>query len=240
MYDEDYFSGDDEKVKFYTGLPTFEILKTFDFIAPHSTRRSPQTALNKFQEFIMVLIKLRLNVSHQDLAYRFSVSRFLVSRIFNSWIVLMDIRLSPLIVWPDRKDLHKAMPRCFMDAFRLKTTFIIDCFEIFIDRPSNLLARAQTFSNYKHHNTVKVLIGIAPQGAISFVSEAWGGRTSDKCITENSGILKNLLPGGLVLAEKTRNIATVRIHVERVIGVLRQKYTFLQSTLPTDYLSLHI
>ena len=95
VYDEDYFSGDDEKVKFYTGLPTFEILKTFDFIAPHSTRRSPQTALNKFQEFIMVLIKLRLNVSHQDLAYRFSVSRFLVSRIFNSWIVLMDIRLSP-------------------------------------------------------------------------------------------------------------------------------------------------
>ena len=236
VYDEDYFSGDDEKVKFYTGLPTFEILKTFDFIAPHSTRRSPQTALNKFQEFIMVLIKLRLNVSHQDLAYRFSVSRFLVSRTFNSWIVLMDIRLSPLIVWPDRKDLHKTMPRCFMDAFRLKTTVIIDCFEIFIDRPSNLLARAQTFSNYKHHNTVKVLIGIAPQGAISFVSEAWGGRTSDKCITENSGILKNLLPGGLVLAEKTRNIATVRIHVERVIGVLRQKYTFLQSTLPTDYL----
>ena len=103
VYDEDYFSGDDDKVKFYTGLPTFQILKkTFDFIAPHSTRRSPQTALNKFQEFIMVLIKLRLNVSHQDLAYRFSVSRFLVSRIFNSWIVLMDIRLSPLIVWPDR------------------------------------------------------------------------------------------------------------------------------------------
>lgn len=271
VYDEDYFSGDDDKVKFYTGLPTFEILKkTFDFIAPHSTRRSPQTALNKFQEFIMVLIKLRLNVPHQDLAYRFGVSRFLVSRIFNSWIVLMDIRLSPLIVWPDRKDLHKTMPRCFMDAFRLKTTVIIDCFEIFIDRPSNLLARAQTFSNYKHHNTVKVLIGIAPQGAISFVSEAWGGRTSDKCITENSGILKNLLPGDLVLAdrgftinedvlyyqaalnipaftkgksqlhptdvEKTRNIATVRIHVERVIGVLRQKYTFLQSILPTDYL----
>ena len=36
--------------------------------------------------------------------------------------------------------------------------------------------------------------------------------------------------------EKTRKIANVRIHVERVIGILRQKYTILQSTLSTDYL----
>ena len=36
--------------------------------------------------------------------------------------------------------------------------------------------------------------------------------------------------------EKTRGIANVRIHVERVIGLLRRKYTILQSTLPIDYL----
>ena len=42
-------------------------------------------------------------------------------------------------------------PRCVV---------IIDCFEVFIDRPTNLLARAQTYSQYKHHNTVKYLIGI--------------------------------------------------------------------------------
>lgn len=37
--------------------------------------------------------------------------------------------------------------------------------------------------------------------------------------------------------EKTRRIANVCIHVERVIGVLIQKYTILQSTLPTDFLT---
>lgn len=38
-----------------------------------------------------------------------------------------------------------------------------------------------------------------------------------------------------VYVEKTRGIANVRIHVERVIGLLRRKYKFLQSTPPIDY-----
>ena len=148
---------------------------------------------------------------------------------------------------------------------------IIDCFEVFIEKPTNLLARAQTFSSYKHHNTIKILLGITPQGSISFVSDAWGGRTSDKFLTENCGFLNKLLPGDMVMAdrgftisesvglkqaelaiptftkgkaqlypidvEKTRGIASVRIHVERVIGLLRNKYTILEGTLPTDFLN---
>ena len=34
---------------------------------------------------------------------------------------------------------------------------------------------------------------------------------------------------------ETRNIANVRIHVERVTGVVRQKYSILQSTLCIHY-----
>ena len=36
--------------------------------------------------------------------------------------------------------------------------------------------------------------------------------------------------------ETTRRIASVRIHVERVIGLLRNKCKVLQSILPSDYL----
>ena len=36
--------------------------------------------------------------------------------------------------------------------------------------------------------------------------------------------------------EKTRKIASVRIHVERVIGLLRRKYKILQGILPIDLL----
>ena len=35
--------------------------------------------------------------------------------------------------------------------------------------------------------------------------------------------------------QETRDIANVRIHVERVIGNVRQKYSILQSTLPIHF-----
>ena len=37
--------------------------------------------------------------------------------------------------------------------------------------------------------------------------------------------------------EDTCQITSVRIHMERVIGLVRRKYKFLQSILPTDYLA---
>ena len=177
--DKDFFNSS-EKVRFYTGLPSYEVLMVvFDHVAPHVPRRHGCTTLNRFQEFVMVLMKLRLNVPFQDLAYRFVLSLSSVSRIFTSWIIAMDLRLSCFIHWPDREQLWKTMPMCFQYTFGRKVTVIIDCFEVFINKPTNLLARAQTFSSYKNHNTIKVLIGITQQGTVSFVSEAWGGRTSE-------------------------------------------------------------
>ena len=131
----------------------------------------------------------------------------------------------------------------------------------------SLTARAQTWSNYKKHNTVKYLIGITPQGSILFISKGWGGRVSNVHLTEHSDLLQNLLPRDVILADRgftiqesvgmlcaevkiatpftkgkkqlskleidtTRELSQVRIHVERIIGMVRQKFTILQSTLP--------
>ena len=187
-FTEDYFKESDDKTRFYTGLPDFHLLtRAFEFVSPYVTRRTKTLA----QELVMVLIKLRLNVPNLDLAYRFEVSLSTVSRVFKAWMEVLDVRLSPLISWPEREELWRTMPRCFQYSFGKATTIIIDCFEIFIDCPSNLLARAQTYFHYKSHNTVKVLIGITPQGSVCFVSKAWGGRTSDKYLTEHCGLLKS-------------------------------------------------
>ena len=82
------------------------------------------------------------------------------------------------------------MPDCFQSSFGEKVAVILDCFEIFIKRPSSLKARVMMWSNYKHHNTIELLLGITPQGVISFVLESWGGRVSDKHLTEHCGVLK--------------------------------------------------
>lgn len=133
-----------------------------------------------------------------------------------------------------------------------------------------MTARSLTWSSYKHRNTIKYLIGITPQGSISFLSKAWGGRTSDKHVTENSGLLELLAPDDLILADRgfnvqesvglkcakvvtpsytrgklqlsavevetTRKLAHVRIHVERVIGLVRGKYAILSDRTPISYL----
>ena len=64
-----------------------------------------------------------------------------------------------------------------------------------------------TWSNYKRHNTVKYLIGVTPQGSVSFISFGWGGRVSDEYLTENCKLLNNLLPGDIVLADTGFGIA---------------------------------
>ena len=66
-FDKNYFKEDNGKVSFYTGLPTYEVLEAiFNHVAPHVKRRTQSLSL--FQEMVMVLMKLRLNVPHQDLA----------------------------------------------------------------------------------------------------------------------------------------------------------------------------
>ena len=69
------------------------------------------------------------------------------------------------------------------------------------NRPSNLLAPAQTWSSYKHYNTTKFLIGYCPQGATSFISKGWGGWVSDKHLTKNCGLLAKLLSGNIILTD---------------------------------------
>ena len=119
-----FFYSDNDKVRFYTGLHSFQVLmKTFHFNEPRVKRHSMH--LNKFQEFIMELMKLRLDVPHLDLVYRFDVSRPVVTRVISAWLVIMDVRLSPLISWSTCDALHKTMPQCFVDSFGYKTTVII-------------------------------------------------------------------------------------------------------------------
>ena len=114
----------------------------------------------------------------EDIAFRFGIHRTSVSRNLHCVLSIMYVCTSKLVKWPDREVLRLTMPSSFRKFFH-KCALIIDCSEIFMERPSDLLARAQVWSNYKHHSTVKFLFGITPQGTISFISKSFGGRISD-------------------------------------------------------------
>ena len=60
----------------------------------------------------------------------------------------------------------------------------------------------QTFSAYKQRNTFKGLVGVAPNGVITFVSSLYPGSTSDKSIVAHSGIVEKMQPGDMILADK--------------------------------------
>ena len=81
---EGSFQENDAKVKFYTGLPSFTtLMAVFACVSAHVTA-APQASLTTFQQFVMVLMKLRLYLTNQDLAYWFGVHQASVSRFSGS------------------------------------------------------------------------------------------------------------------------------------------------------------
>ena len=97
------------------------------------------------------------------------------------------------------------MPKRFQELYPT-TRVIIYCTEIFTEMPSSYRSQSATFSSYKHHNTAKGPIGIAPSGAVTFVSDLYAGRSSDQKITRHCGILNLLEPGGSLMADRGFNI----------------------------------
>ena len=98
------------------------------------------------------------------------------------------------------------MPESFKQMYS-STRVVMDCTEIFIEMPSSFRSQSVTYSSYKHHNTPKALIGISPSGAVSFVSDLYAGRSIDKQITNDCGILDLLEAGDSVMADKGFEIA---------------------------------
>ena len=99
-------------------------------------------------------MKLKLGLYNRDLPFRFKIKPVAVSRIFRDWLPIVAEYFQQLIVWPEKNALRKHLPKNFKKFLKCVST--IGCTKIFIERPLNLNVQAQTWSNYKNHNIVKI------------------------------------------------------------------------------------
>lgn len=215
----------DSKMNFYTGIASilafnamFELIKPF--LGTIRYWRGPKTArrwdkihrsyrrcttkiLSHKDELLLTLMRLRLGLLNEDLADRFGVSTTVCSNTFATMIrVLAKVLGKALVVWLPREPIREHIPENFKRAGHIKCRVIIDCTEIFIERPKSLLNQAATWSSYKHHNTFKFLIGISRNGYITFVSDCYPGRFSDQQIIRDSGFYDGLEYGDEVMADR--------------------------------------
>lgn len=206
---ESSLKNDAEKVRFYTGLPNYFVLETVMWLlAPHMDGMK-NIKLSKFQQLLLTLMRLRLDLRNQDLAYRFGVKVSTVTRTVHQMVSIMSSTLVPTAVfWPSRAELRKNLPAALRSSHP-DCAVIIDCFTVPFEEPVSR-------GNHQQHqqqsvgtgcNVLKYLIGVAPQGVVTFVSRGMLGNVSDKSLTEGCGLLCKLLPGDVVLASRDLDIA---------------------------------
>ena len=147
----------------------------------HSTLLSPADHL------FLTLMKLRQAKDDVELSMLFNISERTVSCILTTWINFLYFQLKDINIWPSKDTIQQHMPKHFGKLFN-NTRVILDATECPIDKPSNISSQSKSFSTYKNRNTYKVMVGCTPRGAVSFISDAYGGCTSDRQIIERSAL----------------------------------------------------
>ena len=138
-------------------------------------------------QLFLTLIKLRQGKDDFELGFLFNLRDSVVSKIFCTWINFLYFQLSEINIWPTRTAIDSYMPLDFGKMFP-KTRVILDGTEIPIQKPKASGPQRETFSSYKNKNTLKVIVGCTPRGAISYISDAYGGSASDRQIIERSSL----------------------------------------------------
>ncbi|XP_051808003.1 uncharacterized protein si:dkey-56d12.4 [Acanthochromis polyacanthus] len=136
-------------------LYTWLSLEAFNCVAEHLTEEYHNSfQLHTWDQLLMTLMKLRLNLLQGDLAERFGVSQTIVSKIIACWLDLMEEKMRCYIPWLPRETIQETMPQCFKEHYP-KTTCVIDCSETPLQKPRNLDSRGESYSHYYGQNTIK-------------------------------------------------------------------------------------
>ena len=79
---------------------------------------------------------------------------------------------------------------------------VIDRTDIEVAAPTMMSQQSATYSSYRGMNSFKVVIGVAPNAVIAYVSKLYPGSISDKATVQESDLFNHLTPGDMILADK--------------------------------------
>lgn len=201
---------DEKAIHFYTGLETHAkfkmVLHSLGEAAYHLVYyRGSKPHLSIEDQFLLTLIKLRTHPTNTELGLYFAIDLMQVSNIVITWVNFMYHQWKEINWWPKRELVRFYSPSEFSKSFP-NTRVIIDGTECPISKPHQPVAQQATFSSYKNRNTMKVLVGVTPGGLVSYVSDAYGGSTSDRQTIERSRIPQMCDPGDEIMADKGFNV----------------------------------
>nr|XP_021000790.2 uncharacterized protein LOC107456061 [Parasteatoda tepidariorum] len=147
-------------------------------------------------------MKLKMNLGHVDLSVRFNVCKSTVTNIVMTWIDVLHERLyEPLMsIVPSQLKNQICLPSCFASFQNCR--MVVDCTDFCTIRLKKLKHQRLFYSFYKHRHTIKCLIGVAPNGSITFAGHMFPGSTSDKEIFKKGSLCQIFQLGDLVLADK--------------------------------------
>ena len=94
----DSLVNDDNNVKYYTGLPSFEALNPLiDFVSVRVRSCFVSGPCDVFEQITLTLMRLRLKLGIRNLGYRFGVHESTVSQYFNKWLDVLVVKLAVFI-----------------------------------------------------------------------------------------------------------------------------------------------
>ena len=98
-----------------------------------------------------------MNLLMEDLPYRFNIAPSTVGDTFSKYTEsdVLHAHVKFMIEWPAQETCRANVPQVFKDLYP-KTRCIIDCSEIFIERPCSFQARAQNWKNFDKNHTSRL------------------------------------------------------------------------------------
>ena len=173
--------------------------------------------ISREYKLILVLVKLKLDVTFVVLASMFDIRQHGAKAWFDEAFWALHSATKDLVIWLSKSTIQARMPAAFKESFP-GTRCIIDASEVECSRPQTPKARVQMYSSYKSRWTYKFLLGCAPSGEITFISKSFGGRTTDSELTVKSGFIKLIEVGDTILADK--GFPTIEAKLNESGGIL--------------------